>query len=104
MELVKLVYELTQLLPRSEEYGLKSQMRRAVVSIIANFSEGYMKKSCAEKLRFLEIADTSHDELDAEADVCHELRYWPDDKWKLYLRLSGEVAFLMHRYSSRIPK
>jgi four helix bundle protein len=104
MELVKLVYELTSTLPKSEEYGLKSQMRRAAVSILANFSEGYMRHTTADKLRFLEIADTSRDEIDAEADVCHELKYWNDLAWSRYLKLSSEVSYLMYRYSSKIPR
>lgn len=43
-ELLRIVYQLTEKLPKSEEFGLKSQMRRAIVSVISNFVEGYMKK------------------------------------------------------------
>ena len=44
-EFIKLVYALTEILPKSEEFGLKPQMRRAVVSVISNFVEGYLKLS-----------------------------------------------------------
>lgn len=47
-ELLLLTYQLTNLLPKSEEFGLKPQMRRAVVSSISNFVEGYLKASTKE--------------------------------------------------------
>jgi four helix bundle protein len=40
MELVVAVYELTEQYPKSELYGLTSQMRRSAVSIPSNIAEG----------------------------------------------------------------
>ncbi len=63
-ELLIITYQLTDNLPKSEEFGLKSQMRRAVVSVISNFVEGYMKSSKKEKKHFMEISETSLMELE----------------------------------------
>jgi len=52
-DLIKLVYLLTEKLPRSEEFGLKSQMRRATVSVLSNFVEGYLKTSVKHKINKL---------------------------------------------------
>lgn len=41
-DLLLITYKLTDKLPKSEEFGLKPQMRRAVVSAISNFVEGYL--------------------------------------------------------------
>ncbi len=68
-ELVVLTYQLMTSLPREEEFGLKSQMRRAVVSVLSNFVEGYMKKSLKDKLHFMEIAETSLLELEAQSEI-----------------------------------
>ena len=52
-ELLVIAYKLTEKLPKSEEFGLKSQMRRATVSAISNFVEGYLKRSSKDKNRKL---------------------------------------------------
>jgi len=40
IDFVSLIYEGTKTFPRDEEYGLKAQLRRAVVSIPSNIAEG----------------------------------------------------------------
>src|SRR5689334_13841040 len=47
------VYRLTATFPKSETYGLASQMRRAAVSIPANIAEGFKRRTRIEKARFL---------------------------------------------------
>ena len=50
-------YKLTATFPKSETYGLASQMRRAAVSIPANIAEGFRRRSKADKARFLNMAE-----------------------------------------------
>lgn len=64
MELVKEIYIITSKFPRSELYGLISQMRRAVVSIVCNIAEGKKRKTIKDFLQFLRIADGSAAELE----------------------------------------
>lgn len=58
------VYRATVGFPRSESYGLTSQMRRACVSIPANIAEGCGRSGDAELARFLQIAMGSASELE----------------------------------------
>lgn len=58
------IYSLTEQYPRTEVYGLVSQMRRAVVSVSANIAEGAARKSSKEFLQFVYIARGSASELD----------------------------------------
>src|SRR5260221_10895497 len=52
----KSVYEMTADFPGSEEFGLKSQMRRATVSICSNIAEGCGRRGDREFRRFLDVA------------------------------------------------
>ncbi len=101
-ELLKLTYELTDKLPRSEEYGLKSQMRRANVSVISNFVEGYMKRSIKEKQHYLEISETSLLELEAQSEICLMLNYWKNPDYESFDSKRGEVGYLLFRYRSSV--
>ncbi len=64
MNLAEACYRLTKGFPREEIYGMTSQIRRAAASIPANVAEGYGRKSRAEYIRFLYIAQGSLKELE----------------------------------------
>ncbi len=53
------IYRLTENFPKHELFGLTSQLRRAAISIPANFAEGFKKIGKADKLRFYNIAQGS---------------------------------------------
>jgi len=75
IELVKMVYRLTQSFPKSEIYGLASQMQRAAVSISSNIAEGQGRQHTGEFRQFLHIAIGSAAELDTQLVVAVELDY-----------------------------
>lgn len=61
--LVLELYRLTLHLPADERFGLVAQVRRAAVSVPANIAEGFRRRSPAEKVRFLNMAQASLDEV-----------------------------------------
>ncbi len=69
------VYRLTEQFPRHELFGLTSQLRRAAVSIPANFAEGFKKKSRADKARFYNIAQGSLEECRYYLILSRDLGY-----------------------------
>ena len=101
-DLLILTYKLVELLPRAEEFGLKSQMRRAVVSVLSNFVEGYLKRSKKEKSYFMEIAETSLLELEAQGEICLILNFWSGKNLEEFERKRKECAYLLYRYKSKI--
>ncbi|HEX3144767.1 MAG TPA: four helix bundle protein [Pyrinomonadaceae bacterium] len=69
IDLVRSVYELTLNFPRSEVYGLASQMQRAAVSIPSNIAEGHARESTKEYLHHLSIAQASLAELETQIEI-----------------------------------
>ncbi len=73
--LMKEVYLLTDKLPKSEEYNLKAQLRRAAISVLSNIAEGSTRRSSLDRRRFLEIARGSAVEIDAQLEASIVLNY-----------------------------
>ena len=69
------IYEVTQAFPKEEEYGLKAQLRRAAVSVPSNISEGLSRSTRKDKLHFLNIAQASLSEIDAQLEISDRLRF-----------------------------
>ncbi len=69
MDLVTAVYKLTDDFPKSELYGLTSQIRRCAASIPANIAEGQGRRLAGEFLQFLGNARGSLLELDTHLEI-----------------------------------
>lgn len=99
--LVLEIYKLSKDFPKEETYGITSQVRRSSVSVAANISEGYRKKSKADKLRFLNIAEGSLDETKYYLILIRDLKFIKNEYDKLF-ELSEEVSKLLNAYSIAI--
>ena len=73
MRFTKAVYQVTGRMPRSEQFGLTNQMRRAAVSIPSNIAEGYARQSTADYLKHLRIARGSLAEVSTQFELAVDL-------------------------------
>ena len=78
IDLVVLLYQITNTFPRQEQYGLVSQLRRAAVSIPANIAEGNGRFSTAAYLNHVHVALGSHGELRALIEIASRLGFIAD--------------------------
>ena len=69
------IYKITEKFPKSELFGLVSQMRRAAVSINSNLMEGAARKTNGEYKQFVGISRGSVEELLYQIMVVRDLGY-----------------------------
>jgi four helix bundle protein len=83
-QLVLSIYRHTESLPKSELFGLTSQIRRAATSIPTNIAEGCGRDGEAELGRFLIIAKDSTSEVEYLLQLTHDLNYIESEAHKNY--------------------
>ena len=81
-------YKETKTFLKTEEFGLKSQMRRAAYSIPSNIAEGCGRESDAEFKRFLIISQGSASELEYFLILAKDLEYLDEVS---YQKMDNEV-------------
>lgn len=67
------VYKLTAKYPKEDLFGLTSQMKRAVISIPSNITEGRYRGTKKDYLQFLRIAYSSGAELETQVEIAKRL-------------------------------
>jgi four helix bundle protein len=75
MDLVEAVYRLSGGFPKSETYGLTSQLRRSAVSVPSNIAEGHTRASTKEYLNHLPMAQASLAELGTQLEIASRPGY-----------------------------
>lgn len=93
-ELCLEVYKATKKFPKSEQFALVSQMRRASVSVPANTIEGQARTK-KEFLRFLIIANGSLSELEYFLELSLELGYINKKEYERIETVRYETGMLL---------
>jgi four helix bundle protein len=96
MALARDIYALTEALPKSEAFGLISQMRRAAVSVPANIAEGHGRLTDLQFRHFLGNARGSLYELQTQLELACDLGYLEKRKVSEQMERRFEVARLMN--------
>ena len=102
IEVVISIYALTEQFPKSELYGLTSQMRRAAVSIPSNIAEGRRRGSRKDFRNFLLIALGSGSELETQLEITKRLPFGRQLDYQKIESLPGEVMRMLNKMISRL--
>jgi len=89
------VYKISDNFPKSEEFGLKSQIRRAAVSIPSNIAEGFKRKSKPDSVHFYNIAEASLEEMKYQLLLSRDLKYISDGEYVIATELADETGKIL---------
>ncbi|HWH57327.1 MAG TPA: four helix bundle protein [Terriglobales bacterium] len=89
------LYKLTEKFPKTEIYGLTSQIRRAGVSVASNISEGYGRQSTGDYKRFLGMACGSNLEVQTQLVIARQLRFGQSSDFRVVEGFSEEIGKML---------
>lgn len=94
---VHLVYKITKNFPRDELYGITSQLRRAALSVILNYIEGYARKRNKAKVykNFLEISYGSLKESKYLLHFSLVENYITKDDYEKAVKLAEDIGAML---------
>ncbi|MGG6231917.1 four helix bundle protein [Tenacibaculum sp. SDUM215027] len=102
IEIVKLIYNLSERLPSEEKFGLRSQITRAAVSIPSNIAEGASRNSEVEFKRFLEISIGSLFEIETQLVIIEELGFISSKELKPIFELLEKETKMINSLINKI--
>lgn len=94
-EYVHGIYRLTKKFPREELYGATSQLRRAALSVILNYIEGYARRRDKVHKNFLEISYGSLQESKYLLDFADKEQYIHGIESEKMVKLAEEIGAML---------
>lgn len=102
LDLGKQVYKLTATLPREEQYGLSSQLKRASISVFSNIAEGASRDTKKDLSRFLTISIGSLTEVQAQLEFATMLGYISKEQFLTINKDIIELRKMISAYKARL--
>ena len=96
MVLARQTYTVSQGLPKTEAYGLLTQMRRAAVSVPSNIAEGHGRLTDSQFRHFMGNARGSLYELPTQLELTGDLGYLDKKLVNDLMEMGCEVARLIN--------
>lgn len=98
VDLADSIYDVTERFPKSEIYGLISQLRRAAVSVFSNIAEGCGKRTGKEFVSFLYNAMGSAREIQAQLMFSGRRKFLSEDEAKKLVGDYEELGKMLVRF------
>ena len=103
-EYVHFIYRITKSFPKEELYGVVSQIRRASLSIILNYIEGYARRKSLVRLNFLEISYGSFKESKYLLYFSFVEKYLSKDDYAKGTKLAEEIGAMLWKEITNLSK
>lgn len=104
IEFVTLLYKSTADFPKSEIYGLTSQIRRSAVSIPSNIAEGAARDTKKEFNYFLSISLGSLAELETQLIISANLSFLSSEQLKVLIEKLTSIRRMLIGLKKSINK
>ena len=104
IDFVTSIYKITEGFPKSELYGLTSQIRRASVSIPSNIAEGATRKGKNEFRQFLYISLSSGAEVDTQLIIAKNLNYISVNDYNIIAEKLSQISKMTQGLIKSITK
>ena len=96
------IYRLTDGFPKTEIYGLVSQMRRSASSIPTNIAEGCGRNTEKDFARFLDNAMGSASELEYQLILARDLKYMQSDDFEKTASELTEIKRMLNAFIQKL--
>jgi four helix bundle protein len=89
------IYKTTENFPKSEQFGLTNQIRRASVSVASNIAEGFGRRTGADRVHFYDMARGSLHETQAQLLIAKDVGFLSEDPYAVVEAMSTECHKLL---------
>jgi four helix bundle protein len=103
-EMTNEIYDLSNSGEFSEDFELKSQIRRASLSILSNIAEGFERDGDKEFKQFLSTAKGSSGEVRAQLYICKDQKYISDDTFDELYEQTQEISSMINSLMSYLDE
>ena len=103
-EVTKIIYRITTISDFSKDFDLRSQIRRASISIMANIAEGFGRHSDKEFANFLNIAHASACEVQSHLYIALDMNYLNEESFNNLYNSLSEIIRMIYALSQHLRK
>lgn len=96
--LVLSIYRATASFPAHEQFGLKSQLQRAAVSIPSNIAEGFERETSKDFYHFLVMSRGSLAEVQAQLLIAKDLEFLADERYVELYDETVEIHKMLNKF------
>lgn len=94
------LYKETRHFPKSEQFGLTHQIRKAGVSVPANLAEGSARQTKKDKAHFSTMSYSSLAETANHLIIANDLQFLEEENYYSLRERIGEVSRILNAYKS----